>query len=56
MTEYKPEYQVEVAYPLEDAGSTVGQVISEAGLKQLRVTETEKFLRTLLKLQKGRSL
>jgi 2,3-bisphosphoglycerate-independent phosphoglycerate mutase len=43
MTEYKPEYQVEVAYPLEDAGSTVGQVISEAGLKQLRVTETEKF-------------
>jgi len=43
MTEYKPEYQVEVAYPLEDAGSTVGEVISKAGLKQLRVTETEKF-------------
>ncbi len=43
MTEYKPEYQVEVAYPLEDAGSTIGEVISHAGLKQLRVTETEKF-------------
>jgi 2,3-bisphosphoglycerate-independent phosphoglycerate mutase len=43
MTQYSPEYQVDVAYPLEDAGSTLGQVISEAGLKQLRVTETEKF-------------
>lgn len=43
MTEYKPEYQVEVAYPLENMGSTIGAVISEAGLKQLRVTETEKF-------------
>lgn len=43
MTQYSPEYQVNVAYPLEDAGSTLGQVISESGLKQLRVTETEKF-------------
>lgn len=43
MTEYKPEYQVDVAYPLEDPGSTIGSVISQAGLKQLRVTETEKF-------------
>lgn len=43
MTQYDPSYQVEVAYPLEDAGSTIGQVISEAGLKQLRITETEKF-------------
>lgn len=43
MTEYKPEYQVDIAYPLEDAGTTIGKVISEAGLKQLRVTETEKF-------------
>lgn len=43
MTQYSPEYQVEIAYPLEEVGSTIGQVISEAGLKQLRVTETEKF-------------
>ena len=43
MSQYDPSYQVEVAYPLEDAGSTVGAVISEAGLKQLRITETEKF-------------
>ena len=43
MTQYSPEYQVDVAYPLVDAGTTIGQVISEAGLKQLRVSETEKF-------------
>jgi 2,3-bisphosphoglycerate-independent phosphoglycerate mutase len=43
MTEYNPQYEVEVAYPLENAGSTIGKVISEHGLKQLRVTETEKF-------------
>jgi 2,3-bisphosphoglycerate-independent phosphoglycerate mutase len=43
MTQYAPDYQVEVAYPIEDAGSTIGQVISDHGLKQLRVTETEKF-------------
>lgn len=43
MTEYSPAYSVEVAYPLEDAGSTIGAVISDAHLKQLRVTETEKF-------------
>jgi 2,3-bisphosphoglycerate-independent phosphoglycerate mutase len=43
MTQYSPAYNVEVAYPIEDAGSTIGQVISDSGLKQLRVTETEKF-------------
>lgn len=43
MTQYAPSYNVEVAYPIEDAGSTIGQVISDHGLKQLRVTETEKF-------------
>jgi 2,3-bisphosphoglycerate-independent phosphoglycerate mutase len=43
MTEYSPTYSVEVAYPLVDAGSTIGAEISKAGLKQLRVTETEKF-------------
>lgn len=43
MTEYNPAYNVDVAYPLENPGTTIGQVISDAGLKQLRVTETEKF-------------
>jgi len=43
MTQYKPEYPVAVAYPPEELKQILGEVISRAGLKQLRVTETEKF-------------
>ncbi len=43
MTRYKPEYPVAVAYPPEELKQILGEVISRAGLKQLRVTETEKF-------------
>ena len=43
MTRYKPEYPVAVAYPPEELEHSLGEVISKAGLKQLRVTETEKF-------------
>lgn len=43
MTRYKPEYPAAVAYPPEELKQILGEVISRAGLKQLRVTETEKF-------------
>ena len=43
MTRYKPEYPVAIAYPPEELKQILGEVISQAGLKQLRVTETEKF-------------
>lgn len=43
MTRYKPEYPVAVAYPPEELKQILGEVISQAGLRQLRVTETEKF-------------
>ncbi len=43
MTKYKPEYQVLVAFEPEDLRETLGEVLSAAGKKQLRVTETEKF-------------
>ncbi len=43
LTRYKPEYPVSVAYPPEELEHSLGEVISKAGLKQLRVTETEKF-------------
>lgn len=43
MTQYKPEYPVAIAYPPEELKQILGEVISKAGLKQLRVTETEKF-------------
>jgi len=43
MTRYKPDYPVSVAYPPEELNHSLGEVLSRAGLKQLRVTETEKF-------------
>ncbi|MDO5561827.1 MAG: 2,3-bisphosphoglycerate-independent phosphoglycerate mutase [bacterium] len=43
MTQYKPEYQVLVAYAQEDLKNTLGEVLSKNKKKQLRVTETEKF-------------
>ncbi|MGD9129599.1 MAG: 2,3-bisphosphoglycerate-independent phosphoglycerate mutase [Candidatus Woesebacteria bacterium] len=43
MTEYSPEYSVQVAYPKEKIKDTLGELVSKAGLKQLRITETEKF-------------
>lgn len=43
MTQYKPDYPVKVAFGPQNTSRFLGEVISEHGLKQLRVTETEKF-------------
>jgi len=43
LTRYKPDYPVAVAFPPEELKQSLGEVISRAGLKQLRLTETEKF-------------
>ncbi len=43
MTQYSPQYPVKVIFPPAVVESYLGKIISEAGLKQLRVTETEKF-------------
>ncbi|MFZ5376196.1 MAG: 2,3-bisphosphoglycerate-independent phosphoglycerate mutase [Patescibacteria group bacterium] len=43
MAQYNPNYAVEVAFPPEEIEVTLGQVLSDAGLKQLRIAETEKF-------------
>lgn len=43
MTMYRPDYAVDIIFKLEAVDITLGQVLSEAGLKQLRITETEKF-------------
>lgn len=43
MTEYSPNYLVEVAYPSEDTENILGDILSDNKIKQLRVTETEKF-------------
>jgi 2,3-bisphosphoglycerate-independent phosphoglycerate mutase len=43
MTQYSPDYQVAVAFPPEKIDHTLGQILSENGVKQLRITETEKY-------------
>ena len=43
MTRYNPLYAVKVAYPPTELSNSLGEFLSEAGIKQLRVTETEKF-------------
>jgi 2,3-bisphosphoglycerate-independent phosphoglycerate mutase len=42
-TEYEKDLPIEVAFPPEEIINTLGEVISNAGLKQLRIAETEKY-------------
>ncbi len=43
MTAYDVTYPVEVAFPPEAVTGTLGEVVSRAGLRQLRLAETEKY-------------
>lgn len=43
MTEYDKRFPVEVAFPPMDVEWPLARVVSEAGLKQLHVAETEKY-------------
>lgn len=43
MTEYERSIPVEVAFPPEVIVNSLGEVLSKAGLKQLRIAETEKY-------------
>ena len=43
MTEYEKELPVEIAFPTEKIDKPLARVISEAGLKQLHIAETEKY-------------
>lgn len=42
-TEYEKNLPVEIAFPSEVLDNTLGAVISDAGLKQMRISETEKY-------------
>lgn len=42
MTEYEKKLPVTVAFPEQQVGNPIGKVIADAGLRQLRVAETEK--------------
>lgn len=43
MAVYSPQFDMAVAFEKEKPDTYLGQIISDAGLKQLRITETEKF-------------
>ncbi|MCL2110390.1 2,3-bisphosphoglycerate-independent phosphoglycerate mutase [Microgenomates group bacterium] len=43
MTNYNPHYSVRVAFDTIKLKNTLGEVLSGAGIRQLRITETEKF-------------
>ncbi len=43
MTEYDAKYPSPVAFAPEELHKILGEVVSEAGLKQLRIAETEKY-------------
>ena len=43
MTEYDSTFRCPVAFPPESIEHPVGQVVAEAGLRQLRIAETEKY-------------
>ncbi|WP_243366241.1 2,3-bisphosphoglycerate-independent phosphoglycerate mutase [Fundidesulfovibrio soli] len=54
MTEYDSSFGLPVAYAPEELTHTLGQVYSEAGLKQLRLAETEKYAHVTYFLNGGR--
>jgi 2,3-bisphosphoglycerate-independent phosphoglycerate mutase len=43
LTEYDKDLPVDAAYPYQEFEACLGEVISEAGLKQLRIAETERY-------------
>lgn len=43
MTEYDETYDCPVVFPPEELTNTLGEVVSRAGLTQLRIAETEKY-------------
>lgn len=42
-TEYEKDLPVEIVFKTEEISNSLGEVISRAGLKQLRIAETEKY-------------
>ncbi|MCA0199678.1 MAG: 2,3-bisphosphoglycerate-independent phosphoglycerate mutase [Proteobacteria bacterium] len=55
LTEYSQAHNtfMTVMFPAESGGHTLGQIISEAGLKQLRIAETEKYAHVTFFLNGG---
>ena len=43
MTEYDETYDCPIIFPPEELSNTLGEVVAQAGLTQLRIAETEKY-------------
>ncbi|MEM7083123.1 MAG: 2,3-bisphosphoglycerate-independent phosphoglycerate mutase, partial [Pseudomonadota bacterium] len=43
MTEYHKDFDVEVAFPPDSLPNVLGEYVSDLGLRQLRIAETEKY-------------
>ncbi len=43
LTQYQAELKTEIAFPPETLSNGLGEIVSEQGLKQLRIAETEKY-------------
>jgi 2,3-bisphosphoglycerate-independent phosphoglycerate mutase len=54
MAEYASDLPAKVAYAPEDLRDTLGEVIAAAGLKQLRIAETEKYAHVTFFFSGGR--
>lgn len=56
MTDYGASVTTQVLFPTEDLEDTLGEIISKAGLTQLRLAETEKFPHVTYFMNGGRNL
>lgn len=54
MTQYDETIDVPVAFPVEYLEDTLGEVVSKAGLRQLRIAETEKYAHVTFFFNGGR--
>ncbi|MEZ4293295.1 MAG: 2,3-bisphosphoglycerate-independent phosphoglycerate mutase, partial [Myxococcota bacterium] len=54
MTEYKEGYPVAVAFPPTELTKVLGEVLADAGLRQLRIAETEKYAHVTFFFNGGR--
>lgn len=55
MTLYNPSVDAKVAYPPIELKNVLGEVLSNAGLKQLRIAETEKYPHVTFFMNGGRN-
>jgi len=55
MTSYKADFQnIHVIFDKDDVSHTLGEIVSEAGLKQIRIAETEKYAHVTFFFSGGR--